>query len=92
MEIRSPKTAKQEDLVPEKLSTTTTFAVSGMTCAACEAHVDHEINKLPGILKSTTSYAEGKAIVQFDSSKTSVTEIEKAINSTGYKASHHQEN
>ncbi len=56
-----------------------------MTCTSCEAHVNNKVNKLNGILKSNASYEDGNAIIEFDSSKTSETEIEKAINSTGYK-------
>ena len=60
------------------------FTISGMTCASCEAHVDHEINKLSGMIKSTVSYDNRNAIVEFDNSKTNIAEIEKAINKTGY--------
>lgn len=55
-----------------------------MTCASCEEHVNHEVNKLSGIIKSTASYENGNAIVEFDNSKTNIAEIETAINGTGY--------
>ena len=55
-----------------------------MICNGCAAHVDHEINKLDGILKVTSSYEQGNAIVEFHKSKTKTGEIEQAINSTGY--------
>lgn len=61
------------------------FQISGMTCTGCEEHVDHEVNKLDGVLSSKASYKNGNAIVEFDKTKTSISEIEKAINSTGYK-------
>ncbi|WP_431241473.1 mercuric transport protein MerTP [Flavobacterium sp. P21] len=60
------------------------FTISGMTCASCEKHVNHEVNKLIGIINSNVNYTNGNAIVEFDNSKTSINEIEKAINSTGY--------
>ncbi len=65
--------------------TRTEFIISGMTCESCEEHVDHEVNKLTGILSSKASYANGNAIVEFDKTKTNKTEIAKAINATGYK-------
>mgnify|MGYP003638970034 CR=1 FL=1 len=79
-----PKTEKQVIVVDKSNVQTVEFSISGMTCASCEEHVNHEVNKLSGILKSTASYENGNAIVEFENSKTNTTEIEKAINGTGY--------
>jgi hypothetical protein len=62
------------------------FTIKGMTCTGCEHHVKTEISKLKGIIEVVVSYAKGTAIVKFDSKLTSIEEIEKAINSTGYKS------
>jgi copper chaperone CopZ len=59
--------------------------IEGMTCDACQDHVNHAINELDGIVDVNTSYAEGNAIVAFDNVQTNISEIEKAENSTGYK-------
>ncbi|MBF98261.1 MAG: heavy metal transporter [Owenweeksia sp.] len=80
-----PKQDRQVIVVDRQNVQTATFSVSGMTCTGCEEHVSHEVNKLDGIVGVKASYENENAIVQFDSSKTSVGEIEKAINSTGYK-------
>ena len=80
-----PKQDRQVIVVDRQNVQTATFSVSGMTCIGCEEHVSHEVNKLDGIVGVKASYENENAIVQFDSSKTSVGEIEKAINSTGYK-------
>ena len=58
--------------------------IEGMTCDACQNHVNHAVNELLGIVNVITSFAEGNAIVEFDSTQTNVLEIEKAVNSTGY--------
>ena len=79
-----PKTEKQIIVVDKSNVQTVEFSISGMTCAGCEEHVNHEVNKLSGIIKSTASYENGNAIVEFDNSKTNIAEIEKAINGTGY--------
>ncbi|MDF1517314.1 MAG: mercuric transport protein MerTP [Lutibacter sp.] len=63
------------------------FNVSGMTCASCEEHVKHAVNKLPGIVSVTANNVEGNAIVKFDNSKTDKATISKAIDETGYKVS-----
>ena len=80
-----PNTEKQIMIVDKFDLITTEFKISGMTCASCEEHVNHEVNKLNGILSSKASYENGNAIIEFDQTKTNETEIEKAINSTGYK-------
>jgi mercuric ion transport protein len=79
-----PKTEKQIIVVDKSNVQTVEFTISGMTCASCEEHVNHEVNKLSGIIKSNASYENGNAIVEFDNSKTNISEIEKAINGTGY--------
>jgi len=68
------------------------FTISGMTCSSCEEHINHEVNKLTGIISSNVSYENGKAKVNFDKTKTNITEIEKAINSTGYAVTNKKEN
>ncbi len=87
-----PKTEKQIMIVDKSNISTTTFKISGMTCASCEEHVNHEVNKLNGILDSKASYENGNAIIEFDRTKTNENEIEKAINSTGYKVTDKKEN
>lgn len=62
-----------------------------MTCAGCEEHVNHEVNKLSGIVSSKASYESGNAIIEFDKTKTNEAEIEKAINSTGYNVTDKKE-
>lgn len=62
-----------------------TFDVEGMTCAGCEAHVENEVNKLDGILSVKASYGNANTVVEYDRTKTDLSEIRKAINSTGYK-------
>ncbi|MFN4233271.1 MAG: mercuric transport protein MerTP [Bacteroidia bacterium] len=87
-----PKTEKQIIVVDKSNIQKVEFTISGMTCASCEEHVNHEVNKLSGVINSTASYKNGNAIIEFDNSKISTTEIEKAINSTGYSVTNKKEN
>jgi copper chaperone CopZ len=87
-----PNTEKQIIVVDKSDIKTTEFKISGMTCASCEEHVNHVVNKLNGIVNSMASYENGNAIVEFDKTKTNETEIEKAINSTGYQVTDKKEN
>lgn len=61
------------------------FKINGMTCTGCEAHVEHEVNQLYGVITAEASYKDGNAIVEFDQSLTSIDSIKPAINTTGYK-------
>ncbi|WP_306640670.1 mercuric transport protein MerTP [Sanyastnella coralliicola] len=60
------------------------YAIDGMTCESCEIHVSSQILELEGIGSAVVSYDEGTALVEFDKNKTTIEEIEDAINSTGY--------
>jgi len=87
-----PNTGKQIIVVDKSDISTTEFKISGMTCANCEEHISHEVNKLNGIVNSKASYENGNAIIEFDRTKTNETEIEKAINSTAYRVTGKKEN
>ena len=58
--------------------------ITGMTCAACEDHIKHEVNKLAGIVKLDVSYTNRNALVTFDTIKTSKQAIEEAVKNSGY--------
>ncbi|PRY08400.1 copper chaperone CopZ [Pontibacter ummariensis] len=58
--------------------------VKGMTCAGCEAHVNQEIGKLPGVFSVSTSYEKGSAVIKYDSTKVKPMQILQAARKTGY--------
>lgn len=80
-----PDNKKEVVIVNQSDIQTITFDVKGMTCASCEQHVTHAVNELEGIVNVSASFEKAKAEVKFDNSKTTKEDIEKAINSTGYK-------
>ena len=61
------------------------FTIQGMTCEACEEHVNNELSKVAGVLTYKTTYATRSSLVTFDKSKVDAKTIEIAINKTGYK-------
>ena len=61
------------------------FKIQGMTCEACEAHVNNELSKVSGVLAYKTSYSHSNTQVTFDSSKVDIETLEAAIQRTGYK-------
>lgn len=83
-----PQTGNKNFVVNEKTVLEKNFKIDGMTCASCEDHVNHEVNKLKGIIESKVSYEKGNAVIKFDSTLISAKEIEESINLTGYTVTH----
>ena len=79
------KDEKEIVIVKESNIQKAEFKIEGMTCTSCAVHVQHDINKLSGIILATASYESKNAIVEFDNSKTTLSDIQKAIDGTGYK-------
>ena len=86
-----PKTTNQTIVTDKSNIQTAEFTINGMTCSGCEVHVNHEVNKLTGIVKTTVSYENGNAIIEFDQTQTKIDEIEKAIEKTGYSVTDKKE-
>jgi copper chaperone CopZ len=86
-----PKTEKQPIVTEQANIQKAEFTISGMSCTGCEEHVNHEVNKLKGIMNTIVSYQNGNAIVEFDKTKTNVQEIEEVISKTGYAVTANKE-
>ena len=80
-----PNQTKNSSTVNQNNMVKTTILIDGMTCDACQSHIDYEINKLPGIVSTKTSYKNKNTTVSFDKTKTNINQIKKAINNTGYQ-------
>lgn len=80
-----PNNKKEVVIVNQSNIQTVNFDVEGMTCSSCEQHVMHAVNELEGIVNVAASFEKANAKVEFDDSKITKEDIEKAINSTGYK-------
>tara|TARA_R110002051_G_scaffold157784_1_gene229349 strand:- start:70 stop:669 length:600 start_codon:yes stop_codon:yes gene_type:complete len=79
-----PKSEKEIIVVDKANIQTINLQIKGMTCTSCEEHINHSVNQLNGIVNIKSSYENGNAEIEFDNSKTTIEEIEKAVNSTGY--------
>lgn len=55
-----------------------------MHCASCATMIDLDLEDLPGVKKSTTSYAKQIAEVEFDSSQVSDETLKATIAKAGY--------
>ena len=61
------------------------LAVQGMTCGACAAKIQKELNEIPGI-EAAVNYATETAMVAFDGDSVSEAAVIKAIEHAGYSA------
>ena len=80
-----PNNKKEIVIINQSDIQTVNFNVQGMTCAGCEESIKHAVNEWEGIVNVNASYEKASAEVEFDNTKTTKEQIEKAINSTGYK-------
>ena len=62
------------------------FTVTGMTCAACSAHVENAVKKLDGVTTVSVSLLTNSMAVEFDENKTSAKAIVSAVKKSGYGA------
>jgi Cu+-exporting ATPase len=64
---------------------TVTLPVGGMTCAACVAHVEKALNKLPGVLEANVNLATERATVTYIPRVTGVDDFKQAVANAGYE-------
>ncbi len=64
-----------------------TFDVGGMTCAACQAHVDRAVSKLDGVQSVAVNLLAGSMLVGYDPAQVSPDDICAAVDRAGYSAS-----
>ena len=62
------------------------FAVTGMTCAACSAHVERAAGQVPGVQEAAVNLMLGRLHVTYDESVTSPQAIIDAVIRSGYGA------
>ena len=63
------------------------FDVGGMTCAACQAHVDRAVSKLDGVQSVAVNLLAGSMMVDYDPTLVSPDDICTAVDRAGYSAS-----
>ncbi len=64
-----------------------TFAVTGMSCASCVAHVEKALSGVSGVTSVNVNLATEKATVEYDTNKTSMADFRKAVEDAGYGTS-----
>ena len=84
-QIFYPDTNKEVVYVSESNVGKVAYNIKGMTCTACEVHIESEVNKLDGIMEVKANHEKANTLVTYDKTKVSLKEIEDAVGKTGYK-------
>lgn len=69
----------------EPFGDSVTFDVSGMTCTGCSSAVEKSLKRKGGVISATVNLAAEKAYVKFDTSQTTIKDLEEAIRDAGYE-------
>jgi copper chaperone CopZ len=85
LKIKNPNQMKQapkETATPALIEAT--LKVEGMTCDECEASIAKGVNALAGIDSISANHEDSTSFVRFDSNKTDLQDISKAIEERGF--------
>jgi Cu+-exporting ATPase len=87
----SCKSSKTEsDVTSAENFVEVSIEVSGMTCEGCENAIKKNLVEIAGVKEAKASHTDSLALVTFDQSKTSIDEIVKTIENTGYTVGEHE--
>src|SRR3990167_4006098 len=91
--VVSPMIGAQEAVISnasmarnEKKENQVYLALSGMHCSSCAGLIERGLKKVSGVSAVNVNFAAEKARVVFDASQTTVEELIRAVEKSGYKA------
>ena len=61
-----------------------TLDVEGMTCASCVLRVEKSLKGVDGVADASVNLASEKARISFNPSRTTLTDLQKAVRESGY--------
>ena len=70
---------KKQNIVKEKIQ------LSGLTCVGCEITVEEKLAKVEGVVAAKADYYTDEVFVEFDYTKTNLSELIKLLSNTAYK-------
>jgi Cu+-exporting ATPase len=72
--------------VNQPAEATITIPVRGMTCAACQAHVQKTLSAVPGVRQANVNLLLHNATVVYDAACVSPADLVEAVNDSGYES------
>jgi len=84
---RIPATESAPVVAPDETAAkkTVVFNIRGMTCEACETHIEVPLRKLHGIISAEADYKKHNVTVVYDSAQVTIEKIKETITATGYE-------
>ena len=74
------------NLFKKKLAgTTITLKLSGLHCSSCSLNIDSDLEDLPGVISTSTSYAKQLSTITYDPKLTSPIKFKEVIEKLGYE-------
>lgn len=62
------------------------FDVTGMTCSACQAHVEKAVSHLPGVRRASVNLLQNSLSAEYDEGLVSAQDVISAVRRAGYDA------
>ena len=72
-------------LKKKQIGTSTILNLSGLHCSSCSLNIDSELEDLPGVISTSTNYAEQESHITYDPAKVDPAQFTKVIESLGYQ-------
>ena len=60
--------------------------VDGMSCGGCRSSVENALKRVPGVRSVDVSLEKKEAVVEFDETKASASDLRSAVEQAGYTA------
>ncbi len=61
-----------------------TIPVTGMSCASCAVSVESQLKHSPGVIAASVNYANQSLVVEFETDKISLTDMDKILQGVGF--------
>jgi Cu+-exporting ATPase len=84
--VQTASMRQEQTQQAEATTRSTTFAISGMTCASCVRRVERSLSRVPGVTSASVNLATEQAAVRYDPAAASPTELITAVEHAGYGA------
>ncbi len=70
----------------DRQKTRLSMKIEGMHCASCVASIEKTLLSQDGVIKATVSLLDEKAVVEYNPDYVNRVDLEKAVETTGYRA------
>lgn len=71
-------------LKPKKTGETLILKLSGLHCTSCSLNIDGELEALPGVISSHTSYAKQTTVITYEPLTAHPNDFTRVIEQLGY--------